>query len=257
MKRDLLLFVLLFCVCEADVSFKRVIYGVDDRVEANPRWQNLTQAIFGMMYRGRERGPWKEFTSACGGVPLCEGERFVGEPTGPWCTGFFVSPTLAVTAGHCARRTELVAFVFDFPNVSEVVYPIRLLKRVNTYNEDYALYEANLPGGREPLNVSVNMPMIGDALLMIGHPMGLPLKADEGGKLNGMSATLLSATLDSYAGNSGSPVFLGEEVVGVVVSGNADYGLSSTGCCVSNVCSDIDGCQGRYELAMRMDVVYS
>ncbi len=39
-------------------------------------------------------------------LPLCEGERFSGQPQGSYCTAFLIGENLAVTAGHCVKSQD-------------------------------------------------------------------------------------------------------------------------------------------------------
>jgi V8-like Glu-specific endopeptidase len=92
---------------------------------------------------------------------------------------------------------------------------------------------------------------IGDPLIVIGHPSGLPLKISNGAKVSRMNWRELSiffstlfrkryyflANLDTYAGNSGSPVFNQETglVEGLLIEGGDDFIMDKErGCSVSN-----------------------
>lgn len=67
----------------------------------------------------------------------------------------------------------------------------------------------------------------GEELYMIGHPLGLPKKLTYGGKVVNPKAThkLFSTDLDSFAGNSGSPVFRvsNNKMVGILKGGFQNF----------------------------------
>jgi V8-like Glu-specific endopeptidase len=59
----------------------------------------------------------------------------------------------------------------------------------------------------------------------MGHPSGLPMKYADGAKVFGNFDNYFSTNLDTFGGNSGSPVFNAKtnEVVGILVRGDIDY----------------------------------
>ncbi|MDD5320391.1 MAG: hemopexin repeat-containing protein [Methylococcales bacterium] len=79
---------------------------------------------------------------------------------------------------------------------------------------------------------------------MIVHPVGLPTKFGGGATVrdNSPSAFFL-ANLDTYGGNSGSPVFNSSthEVEGILVRGETDF-VQQDGCNVSLACPNT-GCR--------------
>ena len=64
-------------------------------------------------------------------------------------------------------------------------------------------------------------PRPGRAVYTLGHPLGLPLKLATGGVVLGASSGTFRTSLDTFAGNSGSPVFDADShaLVGLVVEG--------------------------------------
>ena len=86
---------------------------------------------------------------------------------------------------------------------------------------------------------------VGTKLLLIGHPLGLPTKLDDGGRVRAADSNgFFVATTDSYGGNSGSPVFnqRSEKIEGVLVRGDDDFVLKGR-CYVSKVCTET-ACRG-------------
>jgi hypothetical protein len=247
-----------------DRERKRVVYGEDGREDARINYPEMAKGVAGIFYKwdvSFEEGKWKPkvgtYTKASRTCNLCTTEKFYGESVGPWCTAFLVAPDVIVSAGHCAENPARMRFVFDFDQDEPVVRDCTSVRRVvNSASEDYALFELDRPiTDRYIFNTSSSV-QPGLRLLLIGHPMGLPLKADAGGSVKGLSTTLIAADLDAYAGNSGSPVISQEtgEVVGILVQGNTDF-KTQGGCCVSNRCSSSSGCGGTFELSTRISRV--
>ena len=92
-----------------------------------------------------------------------------------------------------------------------------------------------------------------DLVILMGHPMGLPLKIDLGPNGQGNTVRQNShhlhfvANLDSYAGNSGSPVLNARTglVEGILIGGEQEDFLLDTknGCYQSKHCP-LDACRG-------------
>ena len=121
---------------------------------------------------------------------------------------------------------------------------------------DYAVIKLNrsvyerpsLPFRRKPEGrVSLGTP-----LTVIGHPSGLPLKTADNAKVKGWNGVekllfvrsvyrrrfYFNANLDSFSGNSGSPVFnaITGEVEGILIEGATDFEKDSErGCLRSRV----------------------
>jgi len=82
-------------------------------------------------------------------------------------------------------------------------------------------------------------------LFVIGHPCGLPQKYAPGAKVrDNTPAPYFVANLDTYGGNSGSPVFAAPSatVEGILVRGENDF-VTNGHCYVSLVCPTT-GCRG-------------
>ena len=99
--------------------------------------------------------------------------------------------------------------------------------------------------GRTPLRVSSRKIADGRAVFVIGHPSGLPAKYAGGAHVrDNRRRAYFTANLDTYGGNSGSPVFdrRTKTVEGILASGEQDF-VKRGDCQVSLVCPD-GGCQG-------------
>ena len=84
-----------------------------------------------------------------------------------------------------------------------------------------------------------------EKVYVLGHPSGLPLKYAPGAQVRGNDdPSFFVANLDTYGGNSGSPVFNERtgEVEGILVRGETDY-LQVGNCRISNACPT-SGCRG-------------
>jgi V8-like Glu-specific endopeptidase len=113
--------------------------------------------------------------------------------------------------------------------------------------DDYAVIQLDRKvTDRRPLSFRKSGKVsIGESVVVIGHPSGLPTKIADGAKVRSHSGKYFVANLDTYGGNSGSAVFNHNtgEVEGILVRGENDYIQSSRGCMVSNKCP-VDGCRG-------------
>lgn len=176
---------------------------------------------------------------------LCDGGRFASQPTAPFCSGFLVAPDIIATAGHCIDgRSDLptINFVFGFRmlNISsaevvipnkDIYYGIEIIKRKYERSgnlDDYALIRLDRPvTDHRVLNVRREGKIAdGAKLFVLGHPSGLPLKYADNAEVNqNLRSNFFEATLDTFAGNSGSPVFNQDtnEVEGILVRGENDY----------------------------------
>jgi len=192
---------------------------------------------------------------------LCASEPFRTQPTGAFCSGFLVASNVVATAGHCVDTGNLakVRFVFGFrmanANTANTVLSngniyrgVELLGRTLTSNgADWSVVRLD----RAVLNHRITRVRFGgriannQAIHVIGHPSGLPTKYAPGANVrdNGPAA-FFTANLDTYGGNSGSPVFDAQThlVEGVLVRGENDYVLQGA-CWVSLACP-ATGCRG-------------
>ena len=176
---------------------------------------------------------------------------------GAKCSGFLVSRNLIVTAGHCVQSLKDCTdskWVFDFkvdpakPETIEVptsaVYSCkRIIERVldEVTKNDYALIQLDrYVSDRKPLQYrSSGIISIGEDVVVIGHPDGLPTKIADGAMVRSLGPVFFVADLDSFGGNSGSAVVNHKtgEVEGILVRGEKDYVLdSSRGCWVPKRC---------------------
>lgn len=266
----------------------RVIYGDDNRLDVfevqNPMLKALsgsTVALFEAedvtmdLQRGSAKLNVKQYGATAN---LCTNERFFEQPMGAFCSGFLVGPDLLVTAGHCSQneaQCKKTKFVFGFalngkdadpskvPS-SEVYGCSQLIARqqVGT-GADWALIKLDRAvKNHKPLKLNRNNDIApGVSLVVMGHPVGIPLKVSGGAKVRDASKPgFFVANLDTYGGNSGSAVvneFTGE-VEGILVRGETDFVMATSTpgsmCRSSKKCTN-EGCRG--EDVTRINAVLS
>jgi hypothetical protein len=116
---------------------------------------------------------------------------------------------------------------------------------------DWRVIELDRPvQGRVPLKLAQAKIADTTTVAVWGHPVGLPLKLADNGKIRrNTNQSFFVTSLDTYGGNSGSPVFdlqslkNGSPVVeGILVRGEADYVWLGS-CYGSKVCAE-DACRG-------------
>jgi Trypsin-like peptidase domain len=195
---------------------------------------------------------------------LCNSEPFRKQPVGAFCSGFLVAQDVVATAGHCVDPPNTpplnqICFVFGFrmagantppgkiPN-SEIYRGSQLIGRQLTQSGlDWALVRLNRPvQNHRPAPVRRRKRVgTGARVHVIGHPVGLPAKVAGGARVrDNTPRPFFVANLDTYGGNSGSPVFnsLTHKVEGILVRGERDF-TQQGNCSVSLVCPTT-GCRG-------------
>lgn len=172
---------------------------------------------------------------------LCEVEPFRDQPvTAGWtCTGFLVKKDVIATAGHCleAKPVTDLRIIFGYKmldpykpviqvpdeNIYKGVKIIHRVLRRNVNKCDWALVQLDREvEDREAVVLSEDMIACDQPAYVIGYPMGLPVKYAPGAKVRGFRDAFFAADLDTYMGNSGSPVFNADthEVIGMVAHGD-------------------------------------
>lgn len=246
------------------------IYGTDDRVDvfqlpAGANKDDVDSVV--ALFRDTDITDNGDGTSTLSTIKfataknLCASERFREQPVGAFCSGFLVAPDVIATAGHCANSGDVttVRFVFGFRmkdattattviKNSEIYKGVKIIGREEVGDgPDWALVRIDRPVTNHRIARIRRSGKIGDtqALHVIGHPVGLPTKFAGGAAVRSNTPdTFFVANLDTYGGNSGSPVFNSNthEVEGILVRGETDF-VSSGGCNVSLVCPST-GCRG-------------
>lgn len=268
MIKNLVVFVVVVAAysCFAET---RIIYGEDNRVDLknvhDQRIHDLGTAIAGRVYNfsftensDKSAVAFERILSLSHprSMNVCKEEKFSNQPTVADCTGFLVSPTLLVTAGHCLTDPgttvedtitpdcESFSWMFDYNISKKNKMDLSNFDINNIYScknvviakftdvDDFAVIElSRAVTGRKPLKLNLNKaPAVGTKLFVMGHPSGLPLKYADGAKVFENKETYFSTNLDTFQGNSGSPVFNFEtlEVEGILVRGDVDYVSTTT-----------------------------
>lgn len=280
----LLLLGLVTCLAGLENSFAqtRVIYGVDTRTDIKSTtpvfktWARSTAAMISKdkLTNSDDLGLTFKLTPESGedlSSALCEGERFKGQVTSAVCTGFLIAPDLIVTAGHCMEEInscENMSWVFDFNNDNMVVgadgQENYFVKSKDIYNckeivaqkldpapgvNDYAIVRLDRKvEDRAPLKFRKEGKVSNDdKLVLIGHPMGLPMKVADGAVIRNNDNDLFFLTnTNSFQGNSGSPVFSSKtgQVEGILVRGENDFETDKAKRCLRVKVCPSTGCRG-------------
>lgn len=238
-------------------AFDKAIYGRDDRIEyfqAPGEIKELADSVVSLwssseMEYDRNADAYRLKTENFGkSANLSPLERFREQPVGGFCSGAFVGGDLILTAAHCiTERAKCLdtKFVFGFAITGDGaavpdsigapdVYSCKDLVRryisedIEWLGGEFALVRLDRPvGGRRPLEINRNGPAApGTPLFVIGYPMGLPVKITGNARARkSPEGGFFFADLDTYNGNSGSPVFNASTklIEGVLVRGEKDF----------------------------------
>jgi len=182
------------------------------------------------------------------------------------CTGFLIGKDILITAGHCFRskndcHRKLITFSATadretekgFKVFNDEVYECKKII-AQEYDQqdtlvDYAIIQLDRKTGILPLKFR-QAKKIDDheAVFMIGHPLGLPkIYSHNAFVMENISDVYFKASLDSFHGNSGSPVFNAKTLLveGIMVRGEIDDDYRPELKCNRNaVYSDEDNARG-------------
>lgn len=243
----------------------KVVYGPDDRREvynlAGAR-AAAAAATVALVDRGDIRSNGDGTSTLVSGklgagLNLCSGQRFAPQPIAAFCTGVLVGPDVALTAGHCLRDRPLssIRFVFGYRMTAagraqsrladSAIYSVKQVLASKVDDADYAVVRLSRKvGDTKPVPIKRSgATAVGTPVYVVGHPSGLPAKIAAGARiLRTSDPDFFEANLDTFGGNSGSPVFdaSGSTVLGLIVRGLPDY-RPSGGCNVVNNLSDAEG----------------
>jgi V8-like Glu-specific endopeptidase len=254
-----------FAYANADKT--KLIYGSDNREDvanhADAQLVNLAKSVAGQVRSSKLHDLDDEFfgflKKTLRDMGICKEERFSAQRTLPRCTGFLVAKDILVTAGHCVTSMADCTgnkWVFDYTADKETIAKkdvyscTEILGQKLTMGifatKDYAILRLDrVVKDRAPLKLKMKgNPKKGADIAVIGHPSGLPFKIATGATIKKTRINFFYANLDTYAGNSGSPVFdeNSGEVLGILIQGDRDYIKSATDICqVSNRVSNKNG----------------
>jgi hypothetical protein len=224
----------------------RGIWGDDERIDyyqiKNPKIKRNAESVAAICFADNlqesNNGFYElEVRNYGTSYNLCECEPFRDQPIGAGriCTGFLTTEDTIATAGHCINEKNInkARFVFGY-RMTGLCTPVTNIPKKDVYKGkeiikraydrgkklDWTLIKLDRKVGDRPAvllsknDVSRDLPVY-----VLGHPCGLPLKCGTGANVRDTDKTFFAANLDIYMGNSGSPVFDGNnhEVVGIVV----------------------------------------
>jgi hypothetical protein len=230
-----------------------VVYGVDDRkdyyeIDSMGAKANAESVV--ALFDAGEVIDQGDGTSRLGVetfktvYQLCDGETFAEQPCGAFCSGVLIAPDVVASAGHCVdpwylSRVARIRFVFGF-RLTARESPIVVIPNSSIYSGKEIIHHRLTRNATDWSLIRLDRPVINAAVVklrtkgiieantgvyVIGHPCGLPLKYAPGAHVTNNSAkTFFTANLDTYGGNSGSPVFnANDEVEGLLVRGETDF----------------------------------
>ena len=251
------------------IKGRPVIYEEDNRVEPSEIKDKIkiTQATPSVALlletadiSNTSSASYKKITTTSLGksMNLCPTERFYNQPVAGFCTGFLVTDDILVTAGHCLpekNSCEDFSVLFDFTEErtdhsknlrvpsKNIFHCVEILyfsdEKENDPDQDIAIIRLDRPTKRPYLVLASQKIKDTSILSLIGHPLGLPMKiAHSGSLLQNLEEKFFSLAVDSYSGNSGSPLIneSSGKVEGMLIRGHNDF-IRKGNCYVSAECT--------------------
>lgn len=189
---------------------------------------------------------------------LCPNEAFYKQPFVGTGTAFVFSENSMITAKHVFERpiTDYVVIfgyriiqsdgmVEEFFDAEHIFYPKKIMHQDDDLDVVEFVVDRKLDRPALEWEDSSQLSKKNSEIYMLGHPSGLPLKVALNATIEDNSNPLYYYTsLDSFQGNSGSPVFnfYTNKVIGVLVAGEIDYKFNGN-CYYSPKCK-IPYCKG-------------
>ncbi|MBL7542168.1 MAG: trypsin-like peptidase domain-containing protein [Bdellovibrionaceae bacterium] len=252
-----------------------VIYGKDSRLDLNSvnskAIENLSRISVALIDKSKLRASADGMIEITGktlqqSAKFCPSEPFIQQRAPAFCSGILFRGKYVLTAGHCMSEPTScadTAFVFGFqiPNGStnwnykvparnvfscrrivahQFLDGSRPMGALSTHvRNDFSVVELDRQVANQgAIAVTETPPKLLDPVMVLGYPSGLPLKYANGVVLESIpNAVYFRTNLDTYGGNSGSPVFNATGALeGILIQGHQDYARTSTGCLASVKC---------------------
>jgi len=191
---------------------------------------------------------------------VCPGELYADQPVLCFGTAFLVAPNIIVTAKHNldVMPVNKMSFLIGYQTLPSGKYNLDFHEK-DVYNGMRVIPSEKLDQldltlikldrkvvGAIPLPIEPDfIAPLAERIYSLGYPVGLPMKYITNASIKSKENDLVYyTTLDTFKGNSGSPVFRksSHQVIGVLVEGGIDFNYNGN-CFVVNVCSG-SSCKG-------------
>lgn len=182
---------------------------------------------------------------------LCPDEAFFNQPTLGVGTAFIYDKKSMLTALHVLERPlKKYAVIFGYKIINpngivhifidkdDIYYPQKILKKNTELDVVEFTVDRNFNRPVLEWEHSKKNKKEESEIYMLGYPSGLPLKlALNASIIENNHPLYFYTSLDSFQGNSGSPVFnfFTNKVIGILVSGEIDYKFNGN-CNYSSLC---------------------
>jgi V8-like Glu-specific endopeptidase len=231
-------------------SKDKVVYGEDNRLDVfevqSLFWRSASDSTAAMIPKDKlvvKDGMISIESGSLGSeLNLCPGEKFADQKNPAFCSGFLFGGRLLITAGHCATQKfcdsqDWVFGMYQNKDNNDLEVPIEniysckqiIAKTQNSHSmEDWGIIELDRKvKGVARVEIRLEGEIeVGEKLVVIGHPSGLPTKVADGAFVRkNDNPNFFQANLDTFGGNSGSAVFNAHTglVEGILVRGENDY----------------------------------